>query len=55
MEKTHDFKPDDCFIVPDGLGYKSKTVDVYTSVFGFQFMPQCLNPFLCTYAQASSS
>lgn len=55
QDKPHDFKPEDCFIAPDGLGYTTKLVNGYLSVFGFKFEPICHDPFMCTYLIEANS
>lgn len=46
-DKPHEFRPQDCFIVPNGILYSTELNGGYLSVFGFVFHPICVDPFLC--------
>lgn len=48
-EPLQSFSTNDCFIVPDKLGFPTETASGYISSFGFQLFPKCPNPFVCIY------
>lgn len=52
--KPHPFNPDDCVVAPDGIGYAAFSTSSISSVIGIAFIPQCEDPFVCTYASTAS-